>query len=621
MKAVQVVQYESDASDEEIIQNDCAKDETKEVRRKKKTKFWIKQATFNDAGEAEASINKNDWAKHYTNYTEDGRRVYYRCRKAKRRGPQCSSSISLLYHADSDKVTMYKTETDHDHNDDEVYGIDQNVKQCIDELYKDGIVKPKLIVRALQSRGLKVPTYAQLSNYLVYYKRKKHGSHTISLGELHQWCQDHSNVPLDENQAFVVSYRIVYDDEYEDDEDVDDTDGRVFRLFLSSVRLLRIGSVASHICADATYKLVWQGFPVLVVGTTDLNKAFHPLGLAICSNEKMKDFEFIFNTLQVGMQKINRDALKPKALVCDAADSINNGFKRVFGDSFDRIMCWSHMKGKIESRVCRIDDRSIAKEMIEDIEMLQLCNSPSLFESATVLFMKKWKHNNKENNQSVLDFLQYFDDEWLHSNSGWYEGIQLYTPSTNNALEATNRTIKDDGTFLERHVLSRFLTTASDIVRNWSIDRDPSSTNAKQFASEPTITLELWTKSYQWAKLTKNITCIPDDSAKIYYIPARDLSSFSKADLDRYKKQKFTTFNQFKKSFDIWRLEIRDESHWKTSKCNCPAFLKNYICKHIVGMSIRLKYCKPPPAAKSVPIGEKRKRGRPAKAKPALLVQ
>ena len=59
----------------------------------------------------------------------------------------------------------------------------------------------------------------------------------------------------------------------------------------------------------------------------------------------------------------------------------------------------------------------------------------------------------------------------------------------------------------------------------------------------------------------------------------------------------------------------------RKSKCNCPAFNKNYICKHVVGMAIRLKYCKPAPAAKIVPIGEKRKRGRPAKAKPALLVQ
>ena len=38
-------------------------------------------------------------------------------------------------------------------------------------------------------------------------------------------------------------------------------------------------------------------------------------------------------------------------------------------------------------------------------------------------------------------------------------------------------------------------------------------------------------------------------------------------------------------------------------------------------MSIRLKYCKPLPEAKNVEIVSKRKRGRPAKAKGALLVQ
>jgi hypothetical protein len=87
----------------------------------------------------------------------------------------------------------------------------------------------------------------------------------------------------------------------------------------------------------------------------------------------------------------------------------------------------------------------------------------------------------------------------------------------------------------------------------------------------------------------------------------------------KYKKQSFTTFLQIKKSFRISQLE--ESSNWKNSKCNCPAFLKNYICKDVVGMGIRLKQCKPPAAAKSVPIGQKRKRDRPAKAKKALLVQ
>lgn len=62
-------------------------------------------------------------------------------------------------------------------------------------------------------------------------------------------------------------------------------------------------------------------------------------------------------------------------------------------------------------------------------------------------------------------------------------------------------------------------------------------------------------------------------------------------------------------------------SNGKKRTCTCPSSLKNYICKHIISMSIRLKYCKPPLEAKNIEIGSKRKRGRPAKAKKALLLQ
>ncbi|CAF1631224.1 unnamed protein product, partial [Adineta steineri] len=52
-------------------------------------------------------------------------------------------------------------------------------------------------------------------------------------------------------------------------------------------------------------------------------------------------------------------------------------------------------------------------------------------------------------------------------------------------------------------------------------------------------------------------------------------------------------------SYDVWCLEMMDDLNWKTSKCNCLAFLKDYICKDMVGMAIRLKICKPPVAAKA----------------------
>ncbi len=43
--------------------------------------------------------------------------------------------------------------------------------------------------------------------------------------------------------------------------------------------------------------------------------------------------------------------------------------------------------------------------------------------------------------------------------------------------------------------------------------------------------------------------------------------------------------------------------------------------KHVVGIAIGLNYCKPPPAAKGIRIGENRRRGRSAKVKKVLLIQ
>ena len=84
---------------------------------------------------------------------------------------------------------------------------------------------------------------------------------------------------------------------------------------------------------------------------------------------------------------------------------------------------------------------------------------------------------------------------------------------------------------------------------------------------------------------------------------------------------RWNTFEQFKKrAFSVWIVSLVPKSEtWREGTCTCPNFLKKYMCKHLIGMAIRLKLAKPPPAAKNVPINEKRQRGRPKFATKALL--
>ena len=73
----------------------------------------------------------------------------------------------------------------------------------------------------------------------------------------------------------------------------------------------------------------------------------------------------------------------------------------------------------------------------------------------------------------------------------------------------------------------------------------------------------------------------------------------------------------------MWKVSI-NEADWKQSTCTCPFFNKNYKCKHIAGIANRLRfqgYPKIPLESVSIMPEERRKRGRPALARSALLTQ
>jgi hypothetical protein len=106
------------------------------------------------------------------------------------------------------------------------------------------------------------------------------------------------------------------------------------------------------------------------------------------------------------------------------------------------------------------------------------------------LFMKKWKDNR---NKEVQTFLDYFQMQWLDSYSGWFESYAPGVPSTNNSLEAINYTVKALHTLRERLPLSRFLIVGTNLVKSWSLDRNPNRKNAKYFALWPADDIKAWT--------------------------------------------------------------------------------------------------------------------------------
>lgn len=105
----------------------------------------------------------------------------------------------------------------------------------------------------------------------------------------------------------------------------------------------------------------------------------------------------------------------------------------------------------------------------------------------------------------------------------------------------------------------------------------------------------------------------------------------NKTNVEKYlTKQRRLNYNSLEELFQIeyslWEIDVAvdiDQLNWIKRKlvCNCPYYSKNYVCKHTLALAVQLKLVTIPLNAKSLNIGEKAKRGRPAKAKQALLTQ
>lgn len=338
----------------------------------------------------------------------------------------------------------------------------------------------------------------------------------------------------------------------------------------------------------------------------EMDRHFHLIALGAASKEKTENFRFFFDSLKTRILDIFNISIEPTILICDGAKAIQNAFKMVFGDDCLILMCWFHMKKAFDKHVKQLLPKGLRDEVISDLDTLQISQNPQMFEKASKLFLEKYA--------SYEQFVQYFGHEWLHLNRNWYEGASpSLVPSTNNAEETFNRLLKDEKTLRRRLPLKEYVNCVHDWVKSWNIEYDRGAKSI--FINEPTIDLKLWTKSYQWVHLKKVVK--KSANANILLVPAKTAIVVDNFDTD----VEWETFDDFKKTaFVQWQVDTSNEDCKKWT-CNCPAFMKSYMCKHVVGVALRLKLAIAPDEAKIVPIGTKRKKGRPAKAKKALLVQ
>lgn len=602
-------------------------------------KSWTLDRTFQSKSEAIAAIESEKiWSAYYENTSTAGRRVNYRCNLMKFRGQQCASGLYLLYDSRNTDVHLYRADTPHTHDDDnnKTNAVDRISGDLEAEIRSmaDNNLKTKAILYRLVTKGFVPPSKSKLTTFLTKIRKEKFGAEKLNFGSLEKWLSEENAVPSGDNQPFVVSHAVHIDD--------DVPENSLIRLFVSTKLLLRQAADSTNLHTDATYKLVWQGFPVLQIGMTDSDRKFHPFGLAMCTNERADDFEFLFRALKDGVHQVAGNELEPKVLMSDAAHSIHNGFKRVFTKmtADDIGTCWAHVRRNLSKNVSKYlrDPKKQLEFMCmlsfcsvyfllhlfttiysfnlftffsDDLDKLQLAQNQNIFNAAAQLFMLKWKVHS-------VDLVKYFKKEWIVAHKNWYEGFRPKFPSTNNALESSNRVIKDEQTLRERFDVGQFRSVMYAMVEQWSTEYS-TGLNKINFGA-PTITLETWTKGYNFARSNVKITSQTSGNKIVYSIPTSPDAIDGSENYENWN-----TFDDFKyEAFAVVHATFDypiTTDNWIHSVCDCADGFKLFVCEHMVGIALRKKVAFAPPEAKTIPIGQKRKPGRPTKSKSALQIQ
>lgn len=190
----------------------------------------------------------------------------------------CNSKCYLLYESSSNAVSLWYNEQEHQHDgqpEKAERAIDPVTKREIEKMYLNNkVTYPTRILSSLRNvtkkiipnpdkngdpfisnpfytEGVDTPSRNQIKNFIQNSIKPRQGIKEFSYADLAVWANEHRKVPDDNNEPFVISDFIQVND--------DIPELSIIRIAISTKNMIGLAKKRKHICADATYKLIWQG--------------------------------------------------------------------------------------------------------------------------------------------------------------------------------------------------------------------------------------------------------------------------------------------------------------------------------------------------------------------------
>lgn len=220
--------------------------------KKKRTEYEYVQ-NFDSKDLALDHLNKIGEFSYERKYTLAGGEVRenYRCSMVTKRSKQCPVKLYLVLHADSPLVNLYMSKCkEHVHETLSNAKVTNEIKEKIENLVKIKVKNPKHIADFLYKETNKKFTVEQVKNVL---KSLDYLSPILNYGTLVEVVNSLKTVPDVPNEPYVINSAI-------------NPDEKKVKILISSRRLLSNVKQFDFIQIDGTFKLSWNGFPVLVLG-------------------------------------------------------------------------------------------------------------------------------------------------------------------------------------------------------------------------------------------------------------------------------------------------------------------------------------------------------------------
>jgi hypothetical protein len=338
-------------------------------------------------------------------------------------------------------------------------------------------------------------------------------------------------------------------------------------------------------------------------------------------------------------QYVHDLGVKPSYHMGDGAKAISKAGRDVFGDleRCHRLMCWSHVHRAISPQLKSVGshDKTLATNILNDIMDLQwsVLNEETFRRVYSLLEQKYLEKYSPDINASIAKFFSYMRKVWINSEEfRWYEGAHPWQVSNNQGLEGKNKAIQESHTFRRRLALGELFDVMLRMVKEWS-EEDDVLLNSSRLATlhNQRDSLKLRTEGYQWFRRNRTSLMLKINPKGKYLVSESEEFLLGKVDaiwaVDRSDNKSDRSLKERAKerirerespsssTFDdyiavrssCWLIEERNGDFY----CDCPPAMKAKLCCHTTGMQYKEGYMEPTSDVRAVPLGEKRRKGRP----------